>query len=218
VVFTSDNGSLGEQASPWGGDREPGGGSNAPLRGAKATSFEGGFRVPGIVRWPSRIAPGRVCDELVTSMDLLPTIAAVCGAALPSDRVIDGRDVSAIWFDESAGSPHDAFWYYRANDLEAVRVGSWKLHVARKGDEVCELYDLSADVAESIDRSAERPDLVAELLAHAERARASLGDARLGRAGTDLRVAGRVEDPKPLTSYDPDHPYYLAEYDLTDKG
>jgi len=86
VIFTSDNGSLGDGPPPW-GSTEPLGGSNGMLRGAKATTWEGGQRVPGIVRWPARVPPGRTCDEIVSAMDLYPTLAAVCGAERPFVRV-----------------------------------------------------------------------------------------------------------------------------------
>lgn len=218
VIFTSDNGSLGNNPSPFGSDGTLLGGSNGPLRGTKGTTWEGGQRVPGIVSWPSRITAGRVSDELVTSMDLFPTLAAVCSAELPTDRTIDGRDVSAIWFDEDATSPHEAFFYYWMNDLEAVRSGRWKLHFSKKRTETSALYDLDADISETTDVSAQHPDVVESLSALAERARGSLGDASTGRAGSDVRAIGRVEHAAPLTSFDPDHPYYLAEYDLSDKG
>jgi arylsulfatase A len=204
VIFTSDNGSRT--------------GSNQPLRGGKGTTWEGGMRVPGIVRWPALIAPGRVSDEVVTSMDLLPTLAACCDATVPSDRTIDGRDVSNLWLDENAVSPHEAFFYYWRNDLEAVRAGRWKLHFAKCGAAISELYDLDADPGETTDVYDQRADVVAALEKHAERARCSLGDARSGRVGADVRPIGRVADPRPLTTYDPDHPYYLAEYDLSDWG
>ena len=218
MIFTSDNGSLGNHNVPLGGDGTLLGGSNGALRGTKATTWEGGQRVPGIVRWPSRIKPGRVSDELVTSMDLFPTLAGLCGAEVPTDRTIDGRDISAIWFDATAVSPHEAFFYYWMNDLEAVRAGRWKLHFSKRGKEISELYDLDADISEATDVATEHADVIAQLTAIAERARASLGDARLGRAGNDIRAIGRVDNAAPLTKFDPDHPYYLAEYDLSDRG
>ena len=218
VIFTSDNGSLGNNIVPWGGDGKPLGGSNGELRGFKASTWEGGQRVPAIIRWPGNITPGRVTDELCTAMDLYPTIAACCGANIPVDRTIDGREISALWFDETAKSPHDAFFYYWMNDLEAVRSGKWKLHFAKRGKELHALYDLDNDISETTDVSADYPDVVLCLQTHAEWARTSLGDARLERVGNDLRPIGRVTNPKPLTVYDPEHPYYLAEYDLTDRG
>ncbi len=218
VIFTSDNGSLGNNRVPMGGDGSPLGGSNGSLRGTKGSTWEGGQRVPGIVRWPGRIAPGRVSNEVVTSMDLYPTLATACGAVVPTDRTIDGRDITAVWADEKANSPHDAFHYYWMNDLEAIRVGRWKLHFAKRGVETSELYDLESDIGEATDVSAENPDVVERLQHQAEWARESLGDARTGRVGSDIRPIGRVENAAPLTKYDPEHPYYIAEYDLSDRG
>lgn len=206
VVFTSDNGSraAGE------------GGSNAPLRGVKGTTWEGGMRVPCIVRWPGRVSPHTVSDVPVTAMDLLPTLARAAGADLP-DRVIDGRDVTEVWSGEGA-SPHEAIWYYNADRLEAVRAGRWKLHVWRDGRPVEELYDLVADVGEVEDRSGSEPDVVAELRLHADVARAELGDVTTGRVGAGRRPVGEVVDAVPLTRFEPDHPYFMAEYDLSDRG
>jgi arylsulfatase A-like enzyme len=216
VIFTSDNGSLGDNPPPF-GSPEPLGGSNDPLRGTKGTTWEGGQRVPGIVRWPGRIEPGRTSGEVVTAMDLYPTLAALCGADVPTDRVIDGRDISDLWFGD-APSPHDAFYYYWQNDLEAVRAGRWKMHFAKKGEPVDALFDLVDDIGETTDVLAANPEVAARLGALAERARATLGDARLGRVGSEVRPIGRVDDPAPLTVYDPDHPYFMAEYDLPDLG
>jgi hypothetical protein len=115
-------------------------------------------------------------------------------------------------------SPRRELAYYRGNDLEAVRDQRFKLHVARGGEEVQELYDLVADVGETEDLSTSHPDVVLRLEALAEAFRRSLGDDRLGIAGDDVRPAGRVADPVPLTTYDPDHPYVVAEYDLDDRG
>ena len=218
VIFTSDNGSLGNNPSPVGGSGEPIGGSNGPLRGAKATTWEGGQRVPGIVKWPARITPGRVCAEIATSMDLYATLASLCGASLPQDRPIDGRDISSLWFDANAMSPHDAFYYYWMNSLEAIRVGRWKLHFAKRRQEMSALYDLEADIGETTDVAARHPEIVADLTIHAEAMRRSLGDARTDRVGLDIRPIGRVDHPVTLTTYEPDYPYYIAEYDLSDRG
>ena len=174
--------------------------------------------MPCIMRWPGNVTPGRTSDELVASIDLYPTLAALCGAELPRDRVIDGIDMSNLLLQEQTSSPRETFWYYLMNDLEAVRAGPWKLHIAKAGTPVNELYDVVADPAESSDRAADLPAQVARLSAIADEARRSLGDARLGVSGTDLRPLGRVADARPLTSYDPTHPYYQAEYDLPDRG
>jgi arylsulfatase A len=218
VIFTSDNGSLGNNPAPIGGTRLPLGGSNGPLRGTKGHTWEGGQRVPGIVKWPGKITPGRVTNELLLSMDLYPTLAVCCGGEIPTDRTIDGRDVSSVWLTESGKSPHEAFFYYWMNDLEAVRSGDWKLHLAKRGTETFELYNLANDVGETTDVAREHPEVVAEIMVHVAWARTSIGDARLGLTGNDLRPIGRVEQGKALTTYDVDHPYYMAEYDLSDRG
>jgi arylsulfatase A len=208
VIFTSDNGSRARDE----------GGSNAPLRGTKSTTWEGGLRVPCIIRWPGRIEAGRTTSELATAMDLHPTLAALAGADLPVDRDIDGRDITRLLFDPAATSPHDVFLYYFMNDLEAVRDQRWKLHFSKRGNPIRELYDLFVDPGETVNLAAERPDVARVLEAHAERARCSLGDARLGIVGSDVRPVGRVDEPAPLTTFDPDHPYFAAEYDLPDRG
>jgi arylsulfatase A len=209
VIFTSDNGSRARDE----------GGSNDPLRGTKGTTWEGGQRVPCIVRWPARIEPGRTSEGLTTGMDLYPTLAALCGAELPADRTIDGRDLSDLWLADGDGaSPHEAFFYYWMNDLEAVRDRRWKLHFAKHGAPVRELYDLRADPGETTDVIAEHPDVVAALDALAERARTSLGDRLTDQVGDDVRPLGRVPEGRKLTTYDPDHPYCVAEYDLPDRG
>lgn len=120
VIFASDNGpwlSYGEHA-----------GSSGSLRGGKLTTFEGGVRVPCFMRWPGKIPAGIESAELVTSMDILPTIAKLVGGEL-SGHKIDGQDVSPILRGEAtAKSPHEAFYYYAGADLHAVRAGDWKLH------------------------------------------------------------------------------------------
>jgi arylsulfatase A-like enzyme len=208
VIFTSDNGSRARGE----------GGSNHPLHGTKGSTWEGGMRVPCIMRWPRRIEEGRVTSVLATAMDLTPTVASIAGAALPPDRVLDGRDITPVLVDHDAASPHEAFFFYRANDLEAVRAGSWKLQLARHGAAVNELYNLHDDIGETSNRFADEPAVVARLTAHADRMRAELGDARLGVVGTGARPRGEVENPRTLTTFDPDHPYFMAEYDLTERG
>jgi arylsulfatase A len=206
VIFTSDNGSLARD-----------GGSNAPLRGTKGTTWEGGMRVPCLLRWPGHIEAGRTSDELVASIDLFPTLASLADTRTPTDRTIDGHDLGPMLFDQ-VSTPRPVFWFYAGDDLEAVRAGRWKLHLAKAGAELVALYDVVDDPGESADVLDQHPELVRALQVHVEAARRSLGDARLGRAGEDRRPIGRVEHPAPLTTYDPSHPYYAAEYDLPDRG
>jgi len=199
VLFTSDNGS---EASGRGG-------SNAPLRGTKGTTWEGGQRLPLIVRWPGVAPAGETCGEMATSMDLLPTLAGLAGTAAPDDRIIDGKDIREMLLKPAAAkTPHEAFFYYLSDDLEAVRAGKWKLHL--KGNE---LYDLDADIGETTNVIDEHPEVVKDLEARADACRRDIGDAATGVVGENIRPAGKVDNPKPLTQYDPNHPYIVALYD-----
>ena len=209
VIFTSDNGSR----------CSGGGGSNSPLRGTKGTTWEGGLRVPCLMRWPGRIPAGTVCSEVATAMDLYPTLAGLGGAAVPDDRIIDGKDITPLMLsEEGAESPHETFFYYMLNNLEAVRSGKWKLHVRKGGEEVSELYDLDADTGETNNVFAQHPEIVAELRRHLDACREDLGDDATGVGGKNVRPVGRVDNPDTLTHLDPEHPYIIAMYDLKDRG
>ena len=198
VVFTSDNG-----ASITNMDK---GGSNGPLRGGKGTTWEGGQRLPCIVRWPERIPAGAVCAEVATAMDFYPTFAALANVPIPQDRIIDGKDVRPLMFaEEGATSPHDAFYYYYMDDLEAVRSRNWKLHVrkhARAGDpdsrdeEVNELYDLASDIGETRNLYGSHPEIVKELAAKLDACRKDLGDRLTGAKGENVRPRGQVDSPQ----------------------
>jgi arylsulfatase len=120
VIFCSDNGpflSYGNHA-----------GSARPLREGKLTTFEGGVRVPCIMRWPGRIPAGRTCGDLVSTIDLLPTIARLIGGKLP-EQPIDGRDIWPVLADAPEKQPRELFYYYAGDELQAVRSGPWKLHL-----------------------------------------------------------------------------------------
>ena len=119
VIFASDNGpflSYGEHA-----------GSAKPLREGKLTTFEGGVRVPCIMRWPGVIPAGRTCDEVCATIDLVPTIGKLIGAKLP-ERKLDGLDIGPLLKDPDAKSPHDVLYFYAGTELQALRGGKWKLH------------------------------------------------------------------------------------------
>ena len=214
IVFTSDNGAL----SP-GPD---GAGSNAPLRAAKGTTWEGGQRVPCLMRWPGQIAPGTRVTDMTSALDLLPTFATITGATVPDDRTLDGADIcSLIGVDRSEVEqvdPDRSFFYISGANIEAIRVGKWKLHVRKQRDEMTELYDLTADIGESNDVSEQHPDIVSDLLARIEAGRADLGDQAMKIEGAGTREIGRVDDPVPLSSVDLDHPATIAEYDLPHRG
>ncbi len=115
VVFTSDNG-------PWYY------GSSGGLRGGKGQSFEGGFRVPMIARWPGRIPAGSESVEPVMNFDFYPTLLKLAGLSNPEDRIIDGKDISGLLRGTKKKSPHDALFFYHHNELEAVRAGRWKYY------------------------------------------------------------------------------------------
>jgi len=206
VIFTSDNG-------PWlsYGDHA---GSAEPLREGKGTEFEGGIREPTLMRWPGKIPAGAVCDELASTIDVLPTVAALIGAALP-DHQIDGQDVRPLMFAQAdAQSPHEAFYcYYKGGELQAVRDRRWKLHfphtyrtlAGRSGGTGglpvdyeqaridLALFDLKNDVGETTNVADQYPEVVQRLRKHAERARADLGDKLTGRTGSGIRSAGQLE-------------------------
>jgi len=127
VIFTSDNGpflSYGEHA-----------GSAGPFRGGKLTTFEGGVRMPGIVRWTGHVPAGRVTDELASTMDLFVTIAGLVGAKLPGVK-LDGIDVTPLLLGRADSKGREALWYYSGDELQAVRQGDWKLHVPHEYLEV----------------------------------------------------------------------------------
>jgi len=200
MIFTSDNGPWIEEHLAGENPIDDYYGSAAPLRGSKMMTWEGGLRTPCIVRWPGKVPAGKVCREMVTSMDLLPTFAKLAGAKLPEDRVIDGKDVWPVLSGQpEAVNPRKTFFYYCYNHLQAVRHENWKLVLPRPAEpkwcswsgrmvdavERVELYDLKRDVGEQNDVAAEHPEVVAELMKLIEAAREDLGD--YDRAGQGAR-------------------------------
>ncbi len=162
VIFTSDNGPwhnlpermLQRGVEPWHA------GSSGLLRGAKATTWEGGFRVPGIVRWPAQIDGNRVTSEIATTMDLFSTIAEVCGASLPADRKIDGRNLMPL-LKGAGNSPTNTLFYCMGENLQAVRKGEWKYRLTE--NDGVQLFNLQLDPAEMYNVAERNPELVAEM-------------------------------------------------------
>lgn len=208
IIFTSDNGSR--------ADHE---GSNGPLRGRKGTTWEGGMRVPCIMYWPGEIEAGQVCREIASSIDFLPTLVQLAGGQVPDDRIIDGKDIRPLMFQAPHSSPvHQAFFYYAGDTLEAVRAGSWKLHVRKGREAVQALYHLDRDPGESQNVYEDHPNVVQALRKLLDDCREDLGDAAMGMEGANCRPIGTVKNPKTLTTYDEKHPYMVALYDLEEFG
>jgi arylsulfatase A-like enzyme len=172
VFFASDNG-------PWldlpsrmlqGGNQPWHVGSAGLLRGSKGTSYEGGARVPAIIRWPGRIAPGQTSPELVGMPDVYRTLIAAAGANLPN-HVLDGHDLTRFLTGDIGRSPREDYFYFLER-LEAVRVGDWKL---RAVDEEVELFNLRLDPGERANRATDRPDIVASLTRRLEQMAREVG-------------------------------------------
>jgi arylsulfatase A len=216
VIYTSDNG-------PWlrYGNHA---GSAKPLREGKMTNWEGGTREPCIMRWPGHIPAGVDSWDIFMTIDLLPTIAKRIDAPTPTNR-IDGLDVWPIIAHQAgAKNPHEAYWfYYDVNALQAVASGDgrWKLqfphtYPTMKGQkpgrdgvpgeyanikiETEELYDLVHDISETNNVAAQHPDIVKQLEAEGEKARADLGDSLTKRTGTGHRQPGRATENNPPAS------------------
>jgi arylsulfatase A len=115
VIFTSDNG-------PWFQ------GSTGGRRGRKGQSYEGGFNVPMIARWPGRIPPGRVSNQPAMNIDFLPTLLSIAGIDVPQDRIIDGKDISGLLTGQQQETPHRMLYFYHHAELEGVRSGKWKFY------------------------------------------------------------------------------------------
>jgi arylsulfatase len=205
VIFTSDNG-------PWlnYGDHA---GSSGGFREGKGTSFEGGQRVPAIIRWPNVVPKGKVANQLLSTIDVLPTISKITGARLPKEK-IDGVEFTKVLEGDEKVTPRTEFlYYYRANNLEAVRKHNWKLvfeHPGRTYEgqipgqngqpgpapenflHTRALYDLTRDPGERYNVLDQHPTIVAELEKIAANAREDLGDDLQKQPGKNRRPVGTV--------------------------
>lgn len=205
VIFTSDNGpwlSYGNHA-----------GSAGPLRQGKGTSFEGGVRVPFVVRWPGHIPANMESNQPLMTIDLLPTLAAFCSAPLPK-LPIDGRELGPLLVGDATVVNDLPYFFYWGGALQAVRQGKWKLHFPHDYQSIVapgkdgapgkaevrrielSLFDLEADMSESRNLAAEHPEIVARLTAIADAKRKELGDTALKIKGVGVREPGRVEKAK----------------------
>ena len=170
VIFTSDNG-------PWlnlpdrmlsGGVRPWHAGSPGLLRGAKHTTYEGGVRVPCIVRWPGKIPAGTVSAEMAATLDLYATLLKVGGEEPPPGG--DGHNLMPLWTGKTGQSPRREFIYHRGSQQQGIRVGPWKLRTV-EGDELFQLY---FDPSERYNVADEHPEIVAELRARLSRFQGAL--------------------------------------------
>ena len=206
-IYASDNGpwlSYGDHAGTTGG-----------LREGKGTTFEGGVRVPMIVRYPEVVPAGTTCSTPCMTIDILPTIVELTGGAAP-EREIDGVSiVPQLTRGDDAPAPHEAlFFWYRKHELQALRMGRWKMHLphgyrslegrpgGNNGRPVkyaynipieLSLFDLESDPNETTDVSEANPEVVARMVALADDARARLGDSLTKQQGTDVRPPRRVD-------------------------
>ncbi|MCZ6672453.1 MAG: sulfatase-like hydrolase/transferase, partial [Verrucomicrobia bacterium] len=196
IIFTSDNGPLPQFAQDYK--------SAGPLRGSKYVTFEGGHRVPAIFYWPKHLPKGEPCEVAISSMDVLPTIAAITGAKLPNDRILDGKNIWPLLMGESKEPPREIEYYYNDRNLQAVRKKDWKMHLPRtvedipfwhKGGnkefkELAEpfLVNLAEDVGESTNVASTNSEIVDQLLLDATAARRELGSSKT--TGTAQRKTG----------------------------
>lgn len=203
VVFTSDNGAP-MTADPESTVR----GTNLPLTGRGYTTAEGAFRVPTIFWWPGAVPAGTVSEEMATTMDFLPTFAQLSGAKVPQDRIIDGKNILPLILGENdAKTPHDVFYYYYMDQLQAIRSGQWKLFLPLKEFEVHPyfnegkesqplLFNVVNDISSSHNLAAEKPEIVKRLTELAEIAINDLGDS--GKPGVNQRSPGEMANPVPV--------------------
>ena len=203
-IFTTDNGpwlNYGNHAGSAGG-----------LREGKLTSWEGGQRVPFIIKWPGHTPAGTICNQLACAIDILPSFAKIANANLPKLK-IDGVDISELWEGNFDAKPrNDILFYYGKNNLNAVRKGNWKLVLPhtwnsydakpgkdgyggptiRKRVENIELYNMMRDPGEHYNVAEYYPEKVAEIMQLVEAARNELGDLNVGlKSGSGTREVGR---------------------------
>jgi arylsulfatase A len=196
VIFTSDNGGPVQQ-----------GANNAPLRGSKASTWEGGVRVCTIAWWPGQVPAASSTDAITSMMDILPTLARLSGTSVKANKKIDGVDIWPVLAGTAeANPPRQDFYYYRGLALEAVRLGKWKLHLAGSGDQPGKkaassamLFNLADDIGEAHNVAADHADIVQKLQSMADSTDKDLG---VRGIGPGCRPLGRNSAPKPLIDDD----------------
>lgn len=189
VLFVSDNGGTPRAR-------------NTPLRGFKASTLEGGMRVPFIAWWPGKVPAGTESDTIAAMFDILPTFAALAGGKVPADRKLDGVNLWPHLSGAADARPaHETFYYYRGLRLEAVRHGDWKLQLPPDGnpDAKPKLYNLRTDIGEAADAGGANPAIVEKLQALVAAQKDDLG---LDGVGPGCRPLGKVNDARPLIDYE----------------
>jgi arylsulfatase len=206
VIFTSDNGpwlTFGNHAGNTGG-----------LREGKGTAWEGGVRVPCIMRWPGKIPSGTISNKIAATMDILPTLVNICKLKSPSKK-IDGVDIYPLLINQPDANPRDEFvYYYDRNSLKGIRKGQWKLvlpNISQTYKRISAigmdgwpgkyasdtaylaLYDLRSDPGETLDLKEKYPEIVSQLTVIADRYRKELGDDLTKQTGYGVRPAAKVE-------------------------
>ena len=207
LIVTSDNGpwlTFGNHAGSTGG-----------LREGKGTAWDGGTRVPCFIRWPGKIAPGSICSQLLSNMDLLPTIMAATESPLPANK-IDGLNFLPLLTGKSESSPRDVLYvYFNENSLKLIRYKNWELVLPHKGKTYAAphgkdgtrgptpivavpmaLYNLTHDPGTIYDVQDQYPEIVARMLKYVEEAREDLGDDLTGRKGKNVRAAAIIKESK----------------------
>jgi arylsulfatase A-like enzyme len=160
-----------------------------PLRGGKLSHYEGGVRVPMMVRWPAKLKPGQVNREVVSSLDIFPTVLAAAGGTLPKDRIYDGVDLTPYLTGDKAGPPHDLL-AWRRRPMASIRVGDWKLWKSLDGKFTL-LFNLKDDLNERTNLAESRPDKLRELEAAYDQWAKDLQDPRWpSRPPRDFDVCG----------------------------
>ncbi len=206
VIFTSDNG-------PWltYGNHA---GNTMGLKEGKATVWDGGLKVPCIMRWPGKIPAGSICNNIASALDLMPTITRICKAKEPLKK-IDGVDIWPLMVQQHNANPRDEFvYYYDQNSLKAIRKENWKLvfpcisRTYKKTTAIADdgwpgnyeedsvklaLYDLRTDPGETLDVKDKHPDIVEKLTAIADKYRKELGDDLTNQKGEEVRLAAKVK-------------------------
>jgi arylsulfatase len=206
VIFLSDNG-------PW-LSYSGHSGSAGPLKEGKGTSWDGGVKVPAIMKWKGRIPEGLVQENSAMSIDILPTIAQITGASLPKLH-FDGKSIYQMLIEKNEKSNQEAYFiYYNRNELQAIVMGDWKLYFPHKYRSIApgqafrndgipidyymiemkemELYHIPSDPSESKNVIDQNPEIVSKMNALAEKVREDMGDALQNRDGKNNREPGNV--------------------------